>query len=114
MTGQARMGHQAELQRLSARVRELEQEINTPEIVDFGRAVQLEAARAAGWKDSVVMDLDAEVPLLVFETVTGSEIVVVNLAATTVRGQELQPAGRAATLDALLRPRQFYLVRRRP
>ncbi|MBI2920250.1 MAG: poly-gamma-glutamate biosynthesis protein PgsC/CapC [Planctomycetes bacterium] len=77
-------------------------------------AAGLEAARAAGWKDTVVMDVDAEVPLLVFETATGSEIVVVNLAATTVRGQELQPSGRAATLDALLRLRKFYLVGRRP
>lgn len=44
MSGPARAGHQAELQRLGDRVRELEQEINTPEIVDFVKAVQLEAA----------------------------------------------------------------------
>ncbi len=73
----------------------------------------IDAARQSGWRDFLVIDADAESPILVFASPDGSEAAIVNLAATVVRGQELGDSGRAETIDELLRLRRFYLVGRR-
>lgn len=76
-------------------------------------ATGIESARQAGWRDLLVVDADSESPILVFASPDGSEAVLVNLAATVVRGQELGEAGRAETIDELLRLRRFYIAGRR-
>jgi hypothetical protein len=76
-------------------------------------AAGLDAARGAGWRDGLIVDVEAEVPVLVFESAEGAETVAINLAATVVRDQELRESGRASDVDALLRIRRFILVGRR-
>ncbi|MCE9583040.1 MAG: poly-gamma-glutamate biosynthesis protein PgsC/CapC [Planctomycetes bacterium] len=73
----------------------------------------IDAARQAGWRDLLIVDQDAEAPILVFVSPEGAEAVAVNLAATVVRGQELGIAGKAETVDELLRLRRFFVVGRR-
>ncbi|KAF0241002.1 MAG: hypothetical protein FD180_4674 [Planctomycetota bacterium] len=76
-------------------------------------AAGIDAARQAGWRDMLIVDANAEAPIIAFASPDGSEAAIVNLAATVVRGQELGPAGSAGSIDELLRLRRFFLIGRR-
>ncbi|MEK7466894.1 MAG: poly-gamma-glutamate biosynthesis protein PgsC/CapC [Planctomycetota bacterium] len=76
-------------------------------------AAGIDAARQAGWRDLLIVDANAEAPIIAFASPDGSEAAIVNLSATVVRGQELGASGRAETIDELLRLRRFFLVGRR-